>query len=254
LSASINLKTYTEFPSEIIDEIQVPVFCSPQYANYLKQVNSQEVSWFTGFLNETMICIIPFSIIKKAIFKKGIFLTSVVFLSEFNETLEKVFLESVINHIRENKTCDWIQQPPNWAIFRSVPSNSIYCEFGTYRIDLKDKEKIQILKKMHRDHRQHIIHAIKNTDIVVKKGPELVDDCIEVFTVSSARKFVELPTKEDIDKMLEYLPGNIQIYVSYYNTVPQSSIIYFPDNICYYAVYAAMIAHPAEGINHILHW
>ena len=203
MSNSIKLKIYKEFPSELIDETQLPVFCSPQYANYLKQVNSQEVSWFTGFLNEMMICIIPFSIIKKTIFKKGIFLTSVVFLSELNETFEKEFLESVINHIRENKICDWIQQPPNWAIFRSVPSNSIYCEFGTYRIDLQEKENIQILKKMHRDHRQHIIHASKNTDIVVKKGAEAIDDCIKVFSLSSAGKSVELPTKEDIKKFLE---------------------------------------------------
>jgi lipid II:glycine glycyltransferase (peptidoglycan interpeptide bridge formation enzyme) len=107
---------------------------------------------------------------------------------------------------------------------------------------------------MHRDHRQHIIHASKNTDIVVKKGAEAMDDCIKVFSVSSAKKSVELPTKEDIKKFLDYLPDNIQIYVSYYNSVPQSSIIYFLDNICYYALYAAMIAHPAEGINHLLHW
>ena len=51
---------------------------------------------------------------------------------------------------------------------------------------------------MHRDHKQHIIHASKNSDIAVKKGVELIDDCIKVFSVSSAGKRVELPPKEDI--------------------------------------------------------
>ena len=62
MSTSIKLKKYTEFPSELVDETQVPIFCTPRYANYLMHVKSQDVFWFAGLLNDMMTCIIPFSI------------------------------------------------------------------------------------------------------------------------------------------------------------------------------------------------
>lgn len=202
-----------------------------------------------------MLCVIPFYIIRKAIFRKGVFLTSVVSLSELTENLEKEFLELVLRYLKENKICDWIQQPPNWAIFRTVPDKSIFCQFGTYLIDLQADENIKILKKMHRDHRQHIIHATKNKAITIKKkGLELINYCIEVFSASTAGKNVDLPSKGDLEILVETLPDNIKIYVAYFNSIPQSSVIYFFDKLSYYAVYAGMVSNPVEGINHLLHW
>jgi hypothetical protein len=254
MSPILQIEVHSDFPHKLIEGKQVPVFCSSEYAEYLLKTVSQKMFWFTGFLSDDTVCIIPFSITKKAIFKKGTFLSSVIFGNESYLSLEKEFLELVIKHIAETKMCDWIQQPPNWAIFRTVPDNSIFCQFGTYRIDLKADENIKLLKKMHRDHRQHIIHATKNKAITIKRGPELISDCIEVFSLSTAGKNVDLPSKRDLEILVETLPDNVQIYVAYYNSKPQSSVIYFWDKLSYYAVYAGMVSDPVEGINHLLHW
>jgi lipid II:glycine glycyltransferase (peptidoglycan interpeptide bridge formation enzyme) len=82
----------------------------------------------------------------------------------------------------------------------------------------------------------------------------LINDCIEVFSASTAGKNVDLPSKKDLEDILEILPDNIQIYVAYHNSKPQSSVIYFFDKLSYYAVYAGMVSYPVEGINHLLHW
>ena len=180
------------------------------------------------------------------------FLTSVVNIANSSEILEKEFLESVIDYIREEKLCDWIQQPPNWVLFRTVPSNSTYCEFGTYRINLENNEN-ELKNKMKRDHRQNIEHAINN-NVIIKRGSVLLEDCIKVFSVSTAGKCIYLPKKDEIEKLLDYLPDKIHIYVAYHNTIPQSSAIYFADNSYFYAVYSAMVTSAAKGINHLLHW
>lgn len=251
---SLTLKSFSEFPYNLIDEKSVPVFCSSAYANYLTSSGNEEFIWFTGLSDEKIICIIPFLITKKFIFKRGTFLTSVIILNELNEEDERHFLSLVTDYIKENKICDWIQQPANWAIFRTVPEESIFCEFGTYRIDLQSDEDIKLLKKMHRDHRQHILHATRNDKITIKKGPDLVNDCLRIFSDSAAGKSIDLPAKNDLKKMIFYLAENIQLYVSYYDDEPQSCIVYFTDNNCYYAVFAAMVPNPEEGVNHILHW
>jgi len=250
----LKLKVYSEFPHKLIDETQVPIFSSNKYANYLKSVHSLEVVWFSGFLKDKIVCVIPFYVVKKIVFKKGVFLTAVVTLTELGEAFETEFMEMVIQHIRKNKFCDWIQQPPNWAIFKTVPSNSIYCEFSTHRIDLKRNDSTELLKKMYRDHRQHIKQATNDDKIIIKKGPELLNDCIKVFSLSKARNSVKLPSIEEVKSWIKYLPEDIHIYVSYFNSDPQSCVIYFSDQECFYAVYAAMVPAARKGINHLLHW
>ena len=56
--------------------MQVPIFCTTKYVKYLSKVKSQKVIWYAGFKNDFLIFIIPFTITKKAIFRKGQFLTS----------------------------------------------------------------------------------------------------------------------------------------------------------------------------------
>jgi len=84
----LKLKVYSEFPHKLIDETQVPIFSSNKYANYLKSVHSLEVIWFSGFLNDEIVCVIPFYAVKKIVFKKGVFLTAVVTLTELGEAFE----------------------------------------------------------------------------------------------------------------------------------------------------------------------
>lgn len=254
MHTDIQLKTFREFPREYIGANPVPVFCTAEYAGYLNRLYSYKVIWFAGFKGDLIICLAPLCIIKKAIFTKGAFLTSVISFSALSVGLEKEFIELIIQYIKNHKICDWIQQPANWAMFRTVPENSIFCKFGNYKIELKNRDKNEILQGMYRDHRQHIKHALADPDIIIKRGQELVTDCIKVFSESEAGKYVKLPTKEEIETMIDCLPENILIYVAYCNKTPQCSVVYFYDNESMYAVYAGMAAKSKTGINHLLHW
>lgn len=254
MDTHIQLRIFTEFPEQFIADNPVPIFCKAEYAEFLKRMYSQNVIYFAGLKEDSVICLAPLCIIKKAIFRKGTFLTSVISFSELSESIEREFLELIIEHIKAYKICDWIQQPSNWALFRTVPSNSIFCKFGTYKIELKNQNKNEILQGMYRDHKQHIKHAMADPDKFIKRGPELVDDCIKVFSKSDAGKNVNLATKEEIEKLLEILPNNILIYVAYCNKAPQSCVIYFLDSENIYAVYAGMVPKSKSGINHLLHW
>ena len=64
--------------------------------------------------------IIPFAVRNKYIFKNGMFLTASICLDEnVDIETEKEFLNSIIAIIKQEKLCDWIGQPPNWALFNS---------------------------------------------------------------------------------------------------------------------------------------
>jgi Acetyltransferase (GNAT) domain len=252
--ANLKLELSKEFPQNLIENNRVPLFCSSEYANYLKKVKLNDVWWFFGRLNDEVLYIIPFCVVRKMFFKRGYFLTEVIPISCSDSATETKFLEMVVRHIKENKICDWIQQSPNWAIFKSIPSDSVYCQFSTYIINLTNCSDADLLNKMYRDHKQHIKQALKDPAIIIRKGPELLDDCLKVFSHSNSRKYVKLPTEPEIKQWIEYLPENVHIYVAYFNDTPESCVIYFSDHESFYAVYAAMKPNVRKGINHLLHW
>lgn len=249
----MKIKIYTNFPNEFIDETQIPVFCTTGYVNYLKDVKSQDVFWFAGFKNDMMICIIPFSIIKKTIFKKGYFLTAVVNVNAQDEIYEKEFLEEVIHYIKEKKLCDWIQQPPTWVLFGEVPTNSIYCEFGTYRIELDNKDENELFDKLDRSAHREIRRATLNK-VIIKRGLEWWEDCSKVFSLKGARGNIKFPDKNEMEQLLDYLHDNIIIYTCYYNDIPQASLIVISNKFCTYGLYAGTITKPLYGSNYLLFW
>ena len=53
--------------------------------------------------------------------------------------------------------------------------------------------------------------------------------------------------------MLNYLPDNLSIYVSYIDSIPQSSLICFFNKVCEYSAYNGRIC-ATLGANHLLFW
>jgi len=247
------VKKYTRFPSELIDDTKIPVFCTAAYARYLTEAKSQDVFWLAGFKNDKMICIIPFSIVKKLIFKKGCFLTATLKISSQDEFCEKEFLDTVVQFIKNNKTCDWIEQPPNWALFKAVPSNSIFCEFGTYRINLEKYDETELFGKMEKDKRRSIKKAM-DSNFVIQNGPECLEDCLQVFSRATAEGNHTLPKKKELENLIYYLPENIRINVAYNNGNPQSCLVLFINNYSVYGEYAGRIASSSRDINSFLMW
>jgi hypothetical protein len=232
----------------------LPVFASQEYADYLKAVKNSSVIWFHCSINHDNEIIIPFAVRNKMIFKTGMFLTAPICLVEkvVIET-EREFLNSIIAIIKKEKLCDWIGQPPNWAIFNVVPSNSIYCEFGSYIIDLLNNSEEELYAKVNYHHKR-LLNKAKNNNIAIKNSIELLEDCSNVFMDAANHGNHTLPKKKEIEDILRYLPDNTDIYVSYNESHPQSSVICFTNKFCVYAAYIGKTSDASVGENHLLHW
>lgn len=231
----------------------LPVFASQEYADYLKAVKNSSVIWFHNTNSDYKI-IIPFAVRNKMIFKTGMFLTApICFDEKVDPATEKEFLNSIIGIIKEEKLCDWIGQPPNWAIFNVVPTNSIYCEFGSYIIDLLNNSEDELYAKVNYHHKR-LINKAKNNNIAIKNSLELFEDCSNVFMDAANHGNHTLPNREETANILRYLPDKTNIYVSYIESQPQSSVICFTNKFCVYAAYIGKTSSASTGENHLLHW
>lgn len=242
---------YSKFPNYLIDETQVPIFCTTRYAKYLRDTKHLSVSWFAGFISDMLVCLIPFATAKRTIFRKGLFLTSVVNIGNTNEILEKEFVDTVIDYIRENKICDWIQQPPTWALFRTVPSNSKYCEFGTYRIDLEDKTEDELFNNLDKVTRRRIKKAMNDDNISIEKGIDKYKNNLMVFSGAVGSG---VPDMNEMNKLTENLSGNLMCYSAFCNNAPQTCAIVIYDKLCAYGLYFGSIRKPLNGSNYLLVW
>jgi hypothetical protein len=232
---------------------KVPVFATQEYADYLYASENIRTIWFIEEVKGQITFIIPLAIERKYNFKKGYFLTAVNTIDIFHFENEKKYLNDVVDLIKKYKICDWIQQPPNWAIFNEVPSNSIFCEYGTYRTNLEINTENELNSKLQHEARRLIKKAISN-NIIIKSGQELIEDCSRVFSEAFYNGNKTLPSRKEIEKMLEKLSDHIQIYIAYYNSIPQSCVIFYSNQYCLYAVYAGLIPSSKNGVNHLLYW
>ncbi|MBS4034558.1 MAG: peptidoglycan bridge formation glycyltransferase FemA/FemB family protein [Ignavibacterium sp.] len=233
----------------------LPVFATQEYAAYLKKTKNYNTVWFYGIISRNIKVLIPFTVRKKYVFTTGMFLTGVIPLDKnITVDIEREFLNSIVALIKKEKICDWIQQPANWALFRVVPSNSIYCEFGTYRINMVDKNENELYSKIARQHRKVITKAINN-NILIKNGTELLEDCYKTLTASPSFSAHEFPSKIHLQILSDHLKHNLHIYVAYKNSIPLSSVIYCSDISCFYGLYSSRVNSASdEGTNHLLHW
>lgn len=232
----------------------IPVFGTQEYAHYLEKTGNYSTIWFYGFANSSMQFILPFAVNKRNIFKIGVFLTASICVDEnVNTETEREFLNSVIMIIKQEKLCDWIAQPANWALFRVVPTGSIYCEFGTYRIDLLNSNEDELFQKINYHHKR-LIKKAQDNNVIVKSGLEVVNDCGNIFMAAAARGNHTLLSKNELKLLFDLMPELVNTNVSYNNLVPQSSIVYFANKFCLYVVYIGNFSSSSLGENHLLHW
>ncbi len=232
----IRVMRYNTLPEEIEKYADMPFFSTPRYLNYLRIKRGQKAFWLAGFIGDHLYFIVPFTIIKRLIFRKGSFLSEVIKIKPSMEHQEKVYLEQVIIYLRNNKLCDWIQQTPNWALFRIPPGESSYCKFGTYRIDLEKNSEDKLFQNMKHCNRTHINKALNNY-VKIDSGPQVLEDCLKVFEESKLNRHAISNFSNDLRCIVNTLPNNIKCYAAYYKESVQSSLVLFSTNYCAYAVY-----------------
>jgi lipid II:glycine glycyltransferase (peptidoglycan interpeptide bridge formation enzyme) len=245
---------YADIPGSGLFLHRIPVFATQNYADYLKEFKGHDTTWLVKLENNKVTYLLPFAIIKKLIFSKGYFLTGVLsFDSGYTPDKEREFIEDIVLYIRTNKLCDWIQQGPNWAMFNLAPLDSKAVRFGTYRINLKDKNEDELFKAIKKIDRQDINKAIRS-EVKVKKGIDILENSLTIINDTAKKGDLQSLTLNEAKKLLFHFNDHLKIYISYKDDIPQSSTIFLGDKYCVYALYSGSKTGPFRGSNSYLFW
>jgi lipid II:glycine glycyltransferase (peptidoglycan interpeptide bridge formation enzyme) len=248
------INKFADIPDSDLLSDKIPIFATQNYADYLKDLKNIETIWFSGIENNKLSFLLPFVISKRLVFKKGYCLTGVISLfPEYSLEKEKDFLENVVTYLRKNKLCDWIQQGPNWALFKTFPKGSKAVKYGTYKIFLKSKNEDELFGSVKRNFRQDINRARKEM-VEIKKGKNYLNDCLRIINDTAKKANIGLLTSNKAEKMLFYLGDKFKIYVSYFDNILQSAAVFLGNEYCTYAMYAGCIFKAFRGSNVYLDW
>ena len=198
--------------------------------------------------------LIPFAVMKKGPFKKGMFLTSVNVLSSVNTIeLEKEFLNEIVKYIKSNKLCDWIQQPPNWAIFNTYPDGAIYAPFGTYRIDMEYFSNEQLLKGMHKSCRKSIRQAVKK-GVIIQRGKKYLSEVYQIISESNKKMNLENKSLNYYNLLSNIFKNNMSVSIAYQNGKYQGGIIFLYNKYSAYGLVSGMNGKNRDGAGNLLDW
>lgn len=252
----MQIKIYTKY-NQILNckkiEDKIPIFATQKYADFLKKIKNYKTIWFESKENNSHY-IIPFAVMKKGFFKKGMFLTAVNSLGSADTIeLEKEFLNELVKYIIKNKLCDWIQQSPNWAIFNTYPDSAVFTNFGTYRIDLQNKTEEELFKVIRRKDRQDINKAMREK-VVIEKTEKYFDDSIYLIQNTLNKARITSFTNKQFWDMYRFFENNFMDYTAYLKNIPQSSVVFLKNSFATYAMYAGTKKNPARGATSLLYW
>ena len=252
----LNIKCYYKFCQIQADDTlkdKIPIFATQAYADFIKETKKYHTIWLES-QEEDIHYLIPFSVMKKGFFKKGMFLTAVISLGSVNTIeLEKEFLNLIVKYIKKHRLCDWIQQPSNWAIFNTHPDGAINAPFGTYKINLKQKSEEELFRNIYKRNRQYINKATRE-GVVIKKGFSYLDDALILIQNTLNKAKFNSFSIEKAQILKKILINKVQVYVAYYNGIPQAGTIFLANSFATYGFYAGTSDRPINGATPLLYW
>lgn len=141
--------------------------------SFLKSVGD-EYGWIGGIDSSGKLrCILPYTIIRKAIFRMVRFRVETISLGEELDVYEeKLFLNSVIDYF-SSSGADMIIPATNNTIFRTYPDGALAAPYGTFVQDLTLPEDV-LNSKIYKDYRKKIRRAIK-IGVQIRSGIEHLD-------------------------------------------------------------------------------
>ena len=220
--------------------------------NFLKAV-SDNYGWLGGFDEKGQLkCFLPYTIIKKPFTKLARFrVETVIFGQDFSHEEEKVFLNLVVQYLKEMKA-DVIMPATTNTIFRTYPDGAIAAPYGTYKIDLSQPEE-KILEEMSSSHRRKIRLAINN-GVKIKSGPEFAADAYRLIKDTFKRSRLGFMSLQAFNKYLDGLGENVRIFMAEHQGHWQGTIVVPFSLYSAYYVYGGSIPNPVAGATNLLHW
>jgi hypothetical protein len=227
----------------------LPIFASE---SFLKAVGD-DYGWLGGFDDKGKLhCILPFTIINKAIFRMVRFRVETIQIGQdFSIDEEKAFLNSAMRYLR-SKGADMIIPATTNTIFRTYPDGADTAPYGSYIIDLTKPED-DIWRNIDRIMRQNIKTAIKN-GVTIRDGSDDLEAAHRLIVETFQRSKLPFMGYEEFVKFVRGLGNNSKILIADCNGVPQSYAVFGFSNYCAYAIYAGNIDNQQQGANKLLYW
>jgi len=236
-------------PVEINWNPGLPIFARE---SFLKAVGD-EYGWLGGFSdNGELRCVLPYTIIRKAIFRMVRFRVETIPLGHgLNIQEEKLFLRDAIEYFR-SLGADMVIPGSNNAIFSAYPEGANAAPYGSYVIDLGQPEDI-LWKNIDRITRQNINTAIKK-GVSVRSGLGHLDRAYVLVKDTFKRSKLPFMSLASFKRFVQGLGEYGKIMIADCQGTAQSYVVFAFSDYCAYAVYAGNIVGQIKGANKLLYW
>ena len=243
------LKTMKAKKVEINWHPELSIYASE---SFLKAVGD-EYGWIGGFDDSGKLrCVLPYTVIKKAIFRMVRFRVETIPIKEdLSVEEEKSFLNSVIEYFR-SIGADMIIPATTNTIFRTYPDGAVASPYGTYIIDLKQLEET-LFGNFSSSHRRKVRLAMKK-GVEIRSGMEHINTAYELVRDTFKRSAIPFMGYEAFRRFVLSLGKNVKIlFADHQGTVQGCVVIPFSNHSAYY-VYGGSIPEPITGATNLLHW
>ena len=219
---------------------------------FLKAVGD-EYGWLGGFDDAgTLRCILPYTIIKKAVFRMVRFRVETMPLGEeLSIDQEKAFLNSVIKYFR-TIGADLVIPATTNTIFKTYPDDADAAPYGSYIIDLTQSEEI-LWAKLHSKHRNVVRNAMKK-GVEILEGKEFMGPAHKMIRDTLKRSKLGFMRLDDFSRFVYSLNGNIKILIANHEGVAQGCAVIPYSNYSAYYLYGGSVSHPLSGAMNLLQW
>jgi hypothetical protein len=221
--------------------------------SFLKGVGD-EYGWIGGTDESGKLrCVLPYTVIRKAIFPMVRFRVETIPLDEgFSVDEEKLFLNSVIIYL-QSIGADIIIPATTNTIFRAYPDGAEVAPYGSYVIDLCQHEDT-LWRNIHRITRQNIKTAMKSGVCIREDGIEHLDAAYRLIVETFKRSNLPFMNYDSLKRFVLGLGENGKMIIAENQGVLESCVIYGFSNFCAYAIYGGNKGDMVEGANKLLHW
>lgn len=242
-------KTIRAEPTKIDWRPDLSIYASE---SYLKTV-SNEYGWVGGGDDSGKLrCVLPYTIIRKAIFRMVRFRVETIPWGEpLEEEEEREFLNSAVEYFRSTRA-DMIIPATNNTIFRVCPDGAMAAPYGTFIVDLTQTEEA-LWTNLHSKHRNVIRNAI-NKGVEIRCGLEHFSTAYELTRETLKRSKLGFMSYGEFERFVRGLNENVKIFVAFNQGSPQGcAVLPFSSHSAYY-LYGGSVSSPLTGAMNLLQW
>ncbi|MGA2782352.1 MAG: peptidoglycan bridge formation glycyltransferase FemA/FemB family protein [Smithella sp.] len=220
--------------------------------SFLKAVGD-DYGWLGGFNSSgKLCCILPYTIIRKAIFSMVRFRIETILIDhEITVEEEKSFLNNVVEYFR-TRGADMIIPATTNSIFRTYPDGAIAAPYGSYIIDLTKSEEF-LWNQMNTTYRKKIRNSLKK-GVEISTGFEYLDESYELLKNALKVSGVGFMRYKEFKRMISGFGEYVKFFVAYYQGTLQGCTIFPFSNYSAYSLYGGRIPEAETGAMNLLNW